>query len=115
MTRNDRTSHSNAILAVVLPDKNGNYVYFMEDIRCNDCMCTTFHINTLFDILEKNMFNKKIKMPKNCYNGRLVYSGEYSYIKSVKWSDFIVAPKNYINIAIEIKNHIDEYEIIKEV
>jgi hypothetical protein len=114
-TRNDRTSHSNAVLVVVLPDKNGNYSYFLEDRRCNDCTCTTFHTNTLFDILGKNMFNKKIKTPKNCYKGRSVYSGEYSYIKSVRWSDFITDPRNYINIAIEIKNHINEYEIIKEV
>jgi len=115
MTRNDRTSHSNAILAIVLPDRNGNYSYFMEGMKCNDCMCTTFHINTLFDILEKNMFNQKTKTPKNCFNGRAVFLGEHSYIKSVKWSDFVLSPQYYINTAIDIKNNIDEYEIIKEV
>jgi len=31
MTRNDRTSHSNAILAVILPDKSGSYDYYDED------------------------------------------------------------------------------------
>lgn len=31
MTRNDRISHSNAILAVILPDKRDSYDYYNED------------------------------------------------------------------------------------
>lgn len=30
-TRNDRTSHNNAILAVILPNKNGKYDYYKKD------------------------------------------------------------------------------------
>lgn len=43
MTRNDRTSHNNAILAVVLPDKNGSYSYYSKD--------------DLFPILKSNIEN----------------------------------------------------------
>lgn len=42
-TRNDRTSHSNAIIAVVLPDKNGFYSYYDK--------------NNLFRILKDNINN----------------------------------------------------------
>lgn len=42
-TRNNRTSHRNAILAVVLPDKNGLYSYYEK--------------NDLFPILKSNIDN----------------------------------------------------------
>ena len=42
-TRNDRTSHNNAILAVILPDKNGSYGYYDK--------------NSLFPILKDNIEN----------------------------------------------------------
>jgi len=114
-TRKDRTSRSNAILAVVLPDRSGNYNYFWGDRQCNYCSCSQFNPDVIFDILRNNMFNKKDKIPINCYYGFTNYLGEHSYIKTVKWSEFIKEPQKYINIAIDIKNHIDEYEIVKEV
>ena len=42
-TRHDRTSHNNAILAVILPDKQGSYEYYDED--------------DLFPILKSNIKN----------------------------------------------------------
>ena len=42
-TRNDRTSHNNAILAVVLPNKQGSYSYYNKD--------------NLFPILKDNISN----------------------------------------------------------
>ena len=42
-TRNNRTSHRNAILAVILPDKNGSYDYYDK--------------NNLFPILKSNIEN----------------------------------------------------------
>ena len=43
ITRNDRTSHSNSILAVILPNKNGSYDYYDKD--------------GLFPILKENIDN----------------------------------------------------------
>lgn len=42
-TRNDKTSHNNAILAVILPNKNGKYDYYKKD--------------NLFQILKENIDN----------------------------------------------------------
>lgn len=43
ITRNDRTSHRNALLAVILPDRNGSYDYYDK--------------NNLFPILKDNIDN----------------------------------------------------------
>lgn len=114
-TRNDRTSYSNAILAVVLPDTNGSYEYFIIDKNCgNDCNCISLKTDTLFEILRENMFNQKEKDVKECERGNIVYIGNSSYIKSVKWDVFVGSPQEYIKQAIEIKKRIDEYDIKKE-
>ena len=112
-TRNDRTSHTNAMLAIVLPDRNGSYDYFMTT---SDCGVVTHHTDKLFKIIQDNMFN--IKHPKgfNCSHcGRFHYQGECSYIESVRWDVFIINPNYYINKAIYRQNNIDNYNICKEV
>lgn len=117
MSRNDRISRSNAVLAVVLPDLNNSYDYFIKDYQCFNCSCRVLMIESLFKILSNNMFNLKIKTKFNCTSGlnSNIYTGKPSYIASVKWQDFIISAKNYIDSAIELKDQIDYYEICKEV
>lgn len=106
--RNGRTSHANAILAVVLPDRNGSYSYCI-DARPNTNIIYTDH---LFEILRKNMFNQKI--PSRHYeNGIYLYSGECSYIPCVKWSDFRLNPNRHIERVIKIRDNINDYNICK--
>lgn len=112
-TRNDRTSHSNAMLAIILPDRNGSYDYYLsKDI----CGANIHHTYKLFKIIRENKFN--IKNPnkyfcKSCL--REHYRGECSYIKAVKWEDFKKTPDSYINQAIERQSNIYNYDITKEV
>lgn len=113
MTRNDRTSHSNAMLAVVLPDSYGNYDYYLQNLGCGVILHKT---DTLFDIIGRNKFNAKNPDRIYCTKcGGWHYRGSYSYIKAVKWDNFITAPNFYIDEAVERYKNIQNYNIYKEV
>ena len=107
----------NAILAIVLPDIYGNYDYFIEDNTCPNCHCRTLKTGQLFRILSENMFNIKSPDYVDCdhhSDSNPVYSGESSYILSVKWSEFINNPNRYINRSLEINSKRDDYNIVKK-
>ena len=109
------TSRSNAMLAVVLPDSNGSYSYYLESRNCCGSGCTTHHTDKLFSIIRKNKFNLKNPNKKICDTGETIWYGEYSYIKAVKWSEFIKNYSTYIISACERQDNIDDYDICKEV
>ncbi len=108
------TSKSNAMIAVVLPDMNGDYSYYVVDNNCCDSGCRTLKRENLFTILKENMFNIKEPDKNKCIRGDIIYNGENSYIQSVKWSDFIENYNYYIKKAVERQERIDDYEIRKE-
>jgi len=110
-SRNGQNSKMNAVLALVLPDEDGSYEYFITyDQKCGS---NTFYTPFLFNILKDNMFN--VKNPETCHcNGKIIYSGYSSYIHSVKWEDFVKDGMNkYIDIAVSIYNKRNDYEIRK--
>jgi hypothetical protein len=113
ITRNNRTSGTNAIIAVVLPDQFGSYDYFITyDSVCN---CRSFNTPFLFEILRCNMFNEKNPSTTVCSNGSSVYHGDFSYIQSVKWEDFKTSHNNYLDKAMEIMGNINNYNITKNI
>lgn len=112
-TRNDKTSHTNALLAIVLPDKNGSYDYYLTQTSCGS---TIHHTDILFNIIRENKFNKKKTDKYTCnYCGCVHYKGECSYIEAVKWNDFIESPDYYINKAVQRQENKDLFDIKKEV
>lgn len=116
-SRNGDRSKMNAVLAIVLPDQFGSYSYFIEENTCPYCTCRTLKTNFLFQILRDNMFNIKKPVFTDCNNhiGNRPYNGYSSFIHSVKWSDFANNPNMYIDIAINIKDKIYEYDITKSI
>lgn len=110
------TSHSNAMIAVVLPDENDSYTYYLEAKNCCSGGCTMHHTNKLFEIIKKNKFNRiKNASKRTCDNNDTIWSGTCSYIEAVKWSSFIEDYQKYVNSAVNRQEHIDEYNICKEI
>ena len=111
--RGINNSNPNAMVAVVLPDANGSYEYYIEENVCPNCDSRTLKTETLFPILNKNMFNIKKPQYNNCTNHKtkVSFTGESSYIGSVKWDDFIVNVNYYINSALKRQSSWNDYQI----
>ena len=110
IVRGDKPSLANGMLAVVLPDKNGDYGYYIRDYTCG---CRTLWTNTLFKILSSNMFNRKKRRQSTCLRHSQFWAGPHSYIESVKWVDFVADVDKYIERA-EVRR-IEDYNITKEI
>ena len=118
ISRKDRKSRTNAILAVVLPDRLSSCRYFLEDDSCPKCHCTTYRTDKLFQILRDNMFNVKTPTFNGCSfhpTDNPVYCAPFSYIHSVKWRDFVEDMEAYLQTAEERRDNIDSYNITKTV
>ncbi|MEX0684472.1 MAG: TIR domain-containing protein [Balneolales bacterium] len=108
-TVQNRKSHKNAVLGIVLPDETCTYNwYYTENLECNS---VTHLTGQLFSILNKNMFNIKEKSLREC-NGSQIHEGEPSYIKAVKWSEFVKSTEYYIEKAIKIREKAEGYEVV---
>jgi hypothetical protein len=104
------TKQMNAVIGVVLPDESGNYDwYYRYNPNCNS---TTHSTNLLFKILSRNMFNLWEKETRECNGSTIHTSDEPSFIKTVKWNDFMLNDNYnyYIDKAISIKDSMDLYD-----
>lgn len=105
--RGDRKSHRNAILAVVLPDRNGSYEYALRSNACCSSGCTTYIRDWMFTIIKKNLFNRKRPTTVECQRESTIWHGEFNYIPMVRWEYF----KNHVTELIERAERIkDDYE-----
>lgn len=113
ITRNGRTSGTNAMLAVVLPDENGSYSYVVNDYSC----VTSWNTASLFKILGNNMFNRNQKNLIRCTTCSGVHhtGQDHSYIHPVKWCDFISNINGYLDHVVGHQNNLSHFDIVKEV
>lgn len=50
-TRDGRTSRANGMLAIVLPDEDGSYDYFLKEHFCHYCNTTNYDTSIMFKII----------------------------------------------------------------
>lgn len=115
-SRKGRTSKTNAVMAIVLPDSNNSYEYYIKEHTCPYCNTRTLNTGRLFKVLSVNMFNRYnptySTCPHHSANSR-PETGECSYIPSVKWDDFIANIEGNLQRVESIKENIAEYDIKK--
>ncbi len=100
-TRNGRTSSTNALLCVVLPDEFNSYDYYYLDDKDEKYS----YVNSVsFEIIKENRNNLK--------HGRY---GDNNYAVTVKWKYFIDNMDYYINKAVSHQSNYDDYEIKRTV
>ena len=111
-SRGGTTSHTNAMLAVVLPDSSGSYDYHMQARHCCATCCTYYPQDRIFPIHKANAFNRDAGEP--CSAGIRIHHGEHSFIPSVKWEDFIGGVSTCLARAYAILDDIDSYTTVKK-
>lgn len=112
---NDVKSNTNALLGIVIPDKQGEYDYFLSNKSCCNRGCISYKTSTLFTILRENMFNILNPNKEDCPDGSTVYHGDSSFLYVVKWDNFVNQPETYIDKAYDILSKKDKYDIHTEV
>ena len=115
ITRGGRPSATNAMLAVILPDENGSYGY-IESQCCGNR--PILRLELLFEIIGKNMFNKKNIYSYPCPNNPSVEhknGNDISYINPVRWSDFVEDINGHIDYVVSIQERKKEYNITREI
>lgn len=112
-------SSTNAMLAIVLPDRNGKYDYYFENKTCCSTGCRLNHIDKLFKIMKNNTFNYKgDDISENCRIGDKIWHGKYhSYIPFYKWEEINTKEKieKAIELSYEIQSMRDKYNISHEI
>ncbi len=111
-TREDRTSYTNGILAIALPDESDSYDHA---IIHKSCGVRSWQTHSFFKIIKDNMFNRVDKNQTLC-NSCLSYhhhGDDHSYIHPVKWDDFVANHNKYIDHVLDLKERLNEFELIK--
>ena len=115
-TRGDRTSHSNAVLAVILPDDLHQYNYFTAPHLYQRLDGQDNNEDPVFPIIRKNMKNNRRNRSSSLFKEFYsISTNDSSYIPSVKWEDFIQQPMAYVECAIRRKENIFDYNICTDV
>ena len=98
-------NRSNAVIAVYTPEAED----YVVEKSVNGDVTTIKDFNNL---IRKNMFN--VKQQYKYDKTSKYYNRDYDhYCSLISWDEFIKNPNKYINIALEKRENITNYEIVK--
>ena len=116
--RDLKCSHTNGLIYLVLPDKQGKYDYAIQRKSCCSAGCNVFDSDPIFAIMEGNLFNRKTLHQQDCHLGRKIYSAFDSFANVVKWSDFMKDDMSMnlgIALAFDKAQNKEDYNICTEI
>ena len=96
-----------AVLAVVLPDKNGSYDHVFKKGSNREIVT-----DGLFTIVKQNMMN--ISEPYTDVRGNIVIKEDSSFIPIIKWSYFHSNADHYVDVAWQHRRDEDMYDLVTE-
>lgn len=117
-SKDEITSHTNGLIYVVLPDRNGCYNYFVEHKTCCTQECDLIKTDVFFSIMKGNLFNKKENHLHSCDFYDKLYSKSDSYAIVVKWDEFIdndLTIQKYIESAYQRSLHKSEFNLCTKI
>ncbi len=109
-TRGGVRSNSNAILAVVLPDRNGDYGYAMYRSYGGR---TYLKRRAFFRIVWDNIFNRRGWHYRRDRYGNLEYRDGCGYVAVARWEDFVRDSGYHLGVALGNRGRWEEFDIRK--
>ena len=110
-TRYDGNSYMNAILAVVLPNRKGRYGYALRTYNGG----LYVRERAFFEIILRNMFNRKCVKYYTDEQGNPEYNPGDSYVAIAKWNDFCRNPEFYLKQALCNRGEWESFMITKKI
>jgi hypothetical protein len=113
ISREERTSMTNGILAVI-QKVNGSYDWYKSlNLNSDGCSSTSYLEHLVYDIIKNNRYNQN---PKKyvCNTCQSINSLTGSYISYVQEETFLKDPQKYIENAFEKSENVDGYDLTKQ-
>ena len=111
--REDRTSKSNGIVAVVMKYNNSYDWFITNSENCHGTSTLKYDDSKLYSIISENHFNS-IPPKYHCSECKTYEANLGSYISYIKEDDFLLDPNEYIEKAYEKSNRLSEFKLKKQ-
>lgn len=113
ISRKDRTSKTNGIVAVIQKVNNDYSWYKSNNQNSDGCSSNSYLEHLVYDIITKNRYNQS---PKKyiCNTCQSINGMSGSYISYVQEDIFLANPQMYIENAFEKSEKFAEYDLTKQ-